>query len=209
VSCIDKQGKTPLHIACEQHHTQIVQFLCDNGADGNALSSENDTPFLGACRKINIEPPMVISEASPEKIVEIALLLYKSGADIRRADSTGATPMWLACQNGPLSLCQFLYANGAAEDVRTPDRLGFTPMGRACSKGHLDIVQWLCTTSAKEDVYEWQNSGGATPFHVATRKGHRHVTSWLETMQPPAATSTPPRSSMPIPIPGAPRKVFS
>ena len=226
VSCIDKQGKTPLHIACEQHHTQIVQFLCDNGADGNALSSEIDTPFLGACRKINIEKekegvsrvtlaiieaaaPMVISEASPEEIVKIAQLLHKSGADIRRADSTGATPMWLACQNGPLSLCQFLYANGAAEDVRTPDRLGFTPMGRACSKGHLDIVQWLCTTSAKEDVYKWQNSGGATPFHVATRKGHLHVTSWLETMQPPAATSTPPRSSVPIPIPGAPRKGFS
>ena len=51
--------------------------------------------------------------------------------------------MSIACQEGHLSVCQWLFDVGASADITREDNNGYTPMWTACRKGHLSVCQWL------------------------------------------------------------------
>ena len=55
-----------------------------------------------------------------------------AAADITKAINNGITPMWIACQEGHLSVCKWLFEVGAAEDITKANNDGFTPMYAAC-----------------------------------------------------------------------------
>ena len=50
VSCEDKDGMTPLHIACQSGHTEVAKLLLDRGADIDHKNAQGSTPLNLAIR---------------------------------------------------------------------------------------------------------------------------------------------------------------
>ena len=137
----DSDGRTPLFIACQEGHFEIVKWLHAHGAamDVTRPNNKGSTPMSYACGNGHFE---------------IVQWLHAHGAamDVTRPLNDGATPMYIACQNGHFEIVQWLHAHGATMDVTRPRNDGVTPMLVACFKGHLEIVQWLLTHGADTNV---------------------------------------------------------
>jgi ankyrin repeat protein len=67
--------------------------------------------------------------------------LIKAGADVNQATSDGATPLFLAAQNGHESCVALLIQAGA--DVRKARKDGHTPMNIATDKKREKVVTLL------------------------------------------------------------------
>jgi hypothetical protein len=101
-----------------------------------------------------------------------------AAADITKAANGGWTPMWIACQEGDLSVCKWLFEVGAAADITKAENNGATPMFAACFKGHLSVCKWLFEVGAAADISKATNTG-RTPMYFACEKGHLSVCKWL------------------------------
>ncbi|KAK2105820.1 hypothetical protein P7K49_015334 [Saguinus oedipus] len=88
----------------------------------------------------------------------------------------GATPLYLACQEGHLEVTQYLVQEcGADPHARAHD--GMTPLHAAAQMGHSPVIVWLvsCTDVSLSE----QDKDGATAMHFAASRGHTKVLSWL------------------------------
>ena len=66
------------------------------------------------------------------------------------ATCIGATPVFVACQNGYLDVVRFLIDKGAGKDTATC--IGATPFNVASQNGHLDLARLLIEKGADKDV---------------------------------------------------------
>jgi len=80
----DEYGYTPLHLACEQGHVEVVRRLIESGANKDLADKYGETPLHIACI---------------EGHLEVARLLIQSGANNNLADDEGQTPLHIACRN--------------------------------------------------------------------------------------------------------------
>lgn len=72
---------------------------------------------------------------------------------------TGATPLYLACQEGHLEIIQYLVKDcGADPHVRAND--GMTPLHAAAQMGHNTVIVWLVSAA-------WARHGGMVRHGVA------------------------------------------
>ena len=78
--------------------------------------------------------------------MDIARLLVSSKADVDKAKDDGATPLFMASQNGHVDIVIFLLQNKA--DIDKADFAGYTPLMIACERGHWDIVETLIEAGA-------------------------------------------------------------
>lgn len=117
---------------------------------------------------------------------------------------TGATPLYLACQEGHLEIIQYLVKDcGADPHVRAND--GMTPLHAAAQMGHNTVIVWLVSAawarhgSARHSSARHggpahlpppqmsfttvslseRDDDGATAMHFAASRGHAKVLSWL------------------------------
>ena len=79
----------------------------------------------------------------------------------------GATPLWIACENGHADAARLLLNQGV--DINRADKYGATPLLAACSKGHVDAVRLLLDEGAEVDR---STEGGQTPLFIACYNGH-------------------------------------
>ena len=86
--------------------------------------------------------------------------------------------MSIACFNGHLSVCQWLFEVGASTDITRASNNGDTPMFVASWKGHLSVCQWLFEVGASADITR-ANNHGTTPMWIACHNGHLSVCQWL------------------------------
>jgi ankyrin repeat protein len=87
------------------------------------------------------------------------LLEYK--ADIKKCNNNGASPLYIACQDGHLDIVEKLLDN-VKTDVNKCTNSGASPLNIACQNGHLDIVEKLldnintdvnkCTDNGKQYI---------------------------------------------------------
>ncbi|XP_073765816.1 espin isoform X9 [Danio rerio] len=88
----------------------------------------------------------------------------------------GATPLYLACQEGHLEVVQYLVKDcGAEPSIRAND--GMTPLHAAAQMGHNTVIVWLM--SFTEISLSDRDNDGATAMHFAASRGHAKVLSWL------------------------------
>uniref|UniRef100_A0A3B3IAZ1 Uncharacterized protein n=1 Tax=Oryzias latipes TaxID=8090 RepID=A0A3B3IAZ1_ORYLA len=84
---------------------------------------------------------------------------------------TGATPLYLACQEGHLHVVECLIKEFGA-DVHLRARDGMTCLHAAAHMGHQAVVEWLVSATCTDVGLSCQDGEGATALHFAASRGH-------------------------------------
>ena len=102
-------------------------------------------------------------------------LLIKAGADVDKAKTNGATPLFIASDWGHGEIVKLLIKAGAdVNKALTTD--GATPLFIACQKGHDKIVKLLLASGADASL---PTIAGFRPINIACCFGHEQVLSTL------------------------------
>ena len=90
----DEAGNTPLHMACQNGRTDIIQYLVEKRkCDFNVANNKGELPLHLACK---------------HKYGKEIVRLVSVGCDVNRQDEAGNTPLHMACQNGSTDIAQYL-----------------------------------------------------------------------------------------------------
>ncbi|XP_071178355.1 ankyrin-3-like [Mytilus edulis] len=156
-----KDGISPLFIACQEGHTEVVQMLINNKADINKCRDTGASPLFMACQKGH---------------TEVVQILINNKADINKCkDNDGASPLFMACQEGHTEVVQMLI-NNKADINKCKDNDGGSPLFMACQKGHTEVVQMLINNKA--DINKCRDTG-SSPLYIACQNGHTEVVQIL------------------------------
>ena len=100
----DMIGATPLYVATDNNHLEIVELLIANGADLNANALGGVTPLFAAIENNHLK---------------IAELLISSGADLNAKNSLGYTSLHRAVHGRRKLLVELLIIKGADVNIRS------------------------------------------------------------------------------------------
>jgi ankyrin repeat protein len=155
---LTSDGQTPLYIASQNGHKDVVEVLLANGAKvDQALTTDGQTPLF---------------TASTEGHKDVVEVLLAKGANVHQATTDdGQTPLFAASIDGYKEVVKVLLANGAEVDQATTDD-GNTPLFTASENGNKDVVEVLL--DHKADVYK-ANNEGYTPVTIAVLRKHQSV----------------------------------
>ena len=127
VNLKDVLGRTPLGIAAEKGHTEIITFLVENGAEVNITDANGNTPLIFIIHKTGN--------------FGITKKLLEKGAIVNTQNRTGETALMYAAWRGHSQIVQLLLEYRA--DVTLKNSQGDTALTLAESKEHLEIIQML------------------------------------------------------------------
>jgi ankyrin repeat protein len=99
----DPDGTRPLHFACWKGHTEIVEYLLDQGADITAQNPGN-THWGGT--------PLHVTAHANNRAE--ALLLLQKGADVQSVSVNGRTPLQETELHKATAVAKILREHGAA-----------------------------------------------------------------------------------------------
>jgi len=144
-------GFTPLLLAAEKGHGEVVKMLFQHSACADTAESTGATPLFMAAQNGHLR---------------VAHLLFEHGATVDLADDDGATPLLMAAQQGNGSMVELLLLKGASTDLA--ENTGRTPLFMAVAEGHIRAAQVLLAHNASPDL---ARDNGATPLLVAALQG--------------------------------------
>ncbi|NXD26951.1 IKBE inhibitor, partial [Spelaeornis formosus] len=150
----DRNGNTPLHVACEQQHLQCAQQLLEGPA-----TLDGTTRPCGHRQDLqlqNWQGLACLHISTLKGNIQMMSLLLKSGANIDvREGTSGKTPLHLAveCHNG--RAVQFLLRNGAYVDAQMYN--GCTPLHLAVGRKDAAIAAILSHSGADTLLRNMEN----------------------------------------------------
>jgi TonB family protein len=147
VSSKDNRGWTPLIMAVESGHKDMVALLLANKAEVNTQDNINWTPLHIAVVR------------AKKDIVE---LLLANKAAVNPKDNNGYAPLHMAALGGHKDIAELLLAGNA--EINAKDNDGMTPLHAAASTGHKDIVDLLLANRAEVNA---KDNSGSTALDVA------------------------------------------
>eukprot|EP00798_Chlamydomonas_sp_ICE-L_P001708 gene1708-33114_t len=191
-------GATPLYVACEVGHHEIVKALIKAGANPN-LAVSGCLPLglaaeQGHAKCIDALIEGGVDKDSKERGDRTALhhatgllktasvrALLKGGANPNIRDgSTGFTPLFMAAQSGKMETTYLLLKYGA--DTEITHVSGYTPLYKACFHLHNHMLPLLLQAGAniearlsKTDTLSFPTEAGMTPLIIM---------AWLATEAP-------------------------
>ena len=157
----DEAGNTPLHMACQNGSTDIVQYLIEERkCDFNVANNKGELPLHLACKC-----------GYCKEIVR----LVSVGCDVNRQDKAGNTPLHMACQNGTTDMVRYLVEEKKC-GFNVANNKGELPLHLACKRMYgKEIVQLV---SVGCDVNR-QDEAGNTPLHIACRNSDTGIVKFL------------------------------
>lgn len=198
VNARDAEGKTPVHVAIQNQHSQIISLLlCHPNIDLNKRDKKGLTPFATALTVRNDKAAQAILERLPKAAeqydnkgrnflhtaiekgdMESILFLLSIHVDVnsRIHDVTQTPPLHLAAASGNEMLVRSLILAGAR--VNDTDANRNTALHVAAKAGHATVVCALLQNNINFDAV---NADGDNALHVAVREGHVSVVRTLLT----------------------------
>ena len=156
----DNEGKTPLHIAFENHAPEFAQTLITQfTADTEVRDKYNWTPLHTA--------------------IDRGYFLYSQKfSETFLHQDVGTEVSWIhlhaACFLGNTQDVQVLLE--AKADVNRASSAGHTPLHIAVTKNNIGLVSYLLDQNADVDS---MNTDGQTPFHIAVDRGEENIIQQL------------------------------
>ncbi|KAG8444767.1 hypothetical protein GDO86_009803 [Hymenochirus boettgeri] len=185
---VTKHGRTPLHLAANKGHVNIVQILLKAGCDLDIQDDGNQTALhraavVGQSEVLALliqegcaldrqdkDGNTALHEASWHGFSQSVKLLVKAGANVLAKNKAGNTPLHLACQNGHSQSCRILLLAGSRADLK--NNAGDTGLHVAARYNHLSIIRILLSAFCSVNEI---NQTGDTPLHIAAALNHRKV----------------------------------
>jgi ankyrin repeat protein len=96
------------------------------------------------------------------------------GANLKTPDINGFTPVYVAAQQGHISVIKVLIEGGVDIDAMVGN--GYTPLFMAAKKGHMAVIKILIKFGANLNV---SNTQGVTHVLVAAYKRHTDVIEFM------------------------------
>ncbi|XP_026504516.1 ankyrin repeat domain-containing protein 7 isoform X6 [Terrapene carolina triunguis] len=151
INQLDKENRTPLHLACANGHSDVVTYLVDNKCKLNLCDNDNRSPLMKAV------------QCQQEKC---ATMLLEHGADPNLVDVNSNTALHLAAQTANISLVVQLLEYNAHIDSQNKE--GYTPLTIAITENHQEMVEFLLRKGA--DVHA-RDKSKRTPLMIAASGG--------------------------------------
>jgi ankyrin repeat protein len=131
---------SPLILAANRGHIEVVSVLLDRGADINLGVPGDGNPLI---------------MAASGGYTEIVSLLLDRGANLEQIVPGDENPLIKACESGQLRVVKLLISRGANVNARVQaGRSGTgewrTPINMARRGGHKEIVEFLFASGARE-----------------------------------------------------------
>ena len=162
----NSSGLTPLHLAAQNGHTEIVQLLLQNNADPNIQDNNGDTP---------------LHFSSENDHTETVQLLLQNNADPNIQNNDDDTPLHIACEgdltepeNDHIEIVKLLLQNNADPNIQVNN--GDTPLHITSNLGHTDIFKLLLQYNADPNIPDNANQ---TPLHDASLFGFTEIVKLL------------------------------
>ena len=183
-----EKGSTPLMLASSNGHLEVVQLLCEAGADKDKVDHDDATALIWASGNGHLEVVRVLCQAEADKDkedesgdtalmrasafgrLEVVRLLCEAGADKDKADEDGTTALIQASSKGHLDVARLLCEAGADKDKAS--QRSATALMLASLTGHLEVARLLCEAGADKDKVDYDD---ATALMYASQGGHLEV----------------------------------
>ncbi|MDD0824286.1 ankyrin repeat domain-containing protein [Mannheimia sp. AT1] len=166
INAQDKGKRTPILIAAQHNHLDLVRFLAEQGADINAQDNKSFNPFIHGC---------IFNK------LELVKLMVKLGTDITRLTRFGGNGLTPAAEKGHEEIVKYLLENTDI-NVNLTNNVGWTALIEAIilndgGEKMQRIIRLLLENGADPTMTdEW----GVPPIELARRKGYQEIVSIIE-----------------------------
>lgn len=161
VDSTNKFGLTPLMVATQKGHTQMVELLLELKADPHQKDSSGKNSLMFACFS---------------GYLDIAQVLRNAGVDWEETDRNGSTPLHYAVDSCSQAFVEWVIRDGAPIEVKD-ETSGWTPLLRcAATTGDSNCACALLDAGADPNV---QDNTGKSALMMACLNGHLTLTRVL------------------------------
>ena len=149
----DDSECTTLHYAARYGRIATAKWLIAHKADVNTVSYNQFTPMH------------MVSDGA------LAKLLIQAGADLKKKDAWGKTPLQMAAEEGRTNVCEVILASGFPIDLSSAVKLGKRDLAKKMIKDNPAMVK-----NVEEDSDLW---GNTSPLGVAASQGDKEIVELL------------------------------
>jgi uncharacterized protein len=177
VGAVDVHRKTPLHLAAEHDHLEVVAMLLDAGADLEAETTWGATPLQWAGVLGSRAAGDVLRARGARLTLASAAGLGLLEALAAFADDGALSPAFvLACRNGHTDVARSLLDRGADIDAR--GFFGGTALHWAAVNGQAETIRFLLDAGADRSLRDDQFDSDALGW--AREGGHEAAVALLD-----------------------------
>ena len=166
-------GFTPLILACENGHFDVVYLLLKANANPNLSTHKGVTPMIVASRHGHSD---------------IVRILLDANADLSYQTDQCPSPIMHACFNCKPDIVQLLLARGADPYLQHP-ATGLTALMNASFSGCLESVELLILSGSDPSVLSLR---GLSALHLAALRGHEDIVHLLQAVELSQSSSISP-----------------
>lgn len=175
----EKTRNTPLHLAVQLDHPEMVKMLLKTKLDRNAGNADGNTALHIAVQAFKFSH---LKNPQNKYMLECAKLLAEAGADVNAKNNAGLTPLQLA---GTADVLKYLFSKGAKAEPNIDDcRLSWifrSGYGNEIAEVDAELIDLLVRAGANADIkpdgslMSWDNN----PLVLAVRGNNIEVVEAL------------------------------